>query len=302
MILKELGRSGALLPEVGLGTWNYHAGAAALRRGLEAGALFVDTAESYGTEAVVGQAARGLRERVFIATKVSPQNFLAPDFKRAADASLRRLDVDQIDLLQLHHPNSGIPIEETMGAMAELIDVGKVRFAGVSNFSIQEMKAAQVALGKHPIVSNQVRYNLVDRTIEKGLLGYCQSHGITVIAYSPLARGFHRIGDCDPSGVIRTLARETGRSPAQIALNWCLCKDGVVAIPKGNSEDHILDNCAASDWRLTSEQVSMLDSAIQHYQRGKFDALLRRLIPGSARGFALRAVALLPRPVRGRIL
>jgi diketogulonate reductase-like aldo/keto reductase len=302
VLVKELGQTGVLLPEVGMGTHNYHAGAGALRRGLEAGALFIDTAESYGTEEAVGLAVRGIRDRVFIATKVSPQHFHAVDFQRSVDASLRRLGIEVIDLLQLHYPNSNIPIEETIGAMAKLIEAGKVRFAGVSNFSVQQLQEAQRALGKHSIVSNQVRYNLVDRTIEKDLLEYCQKQRITVIAYSPLARDFRRIGDCDPEGVIDSLARATGRSPAQIAINWCLCKDGVVAIPKGNSEAHIVDNCRASDWRLTAGQISMLDSKIRHYRRSRFDILVRRLTPSSVTRVALRAVAFMPRSLRGRIL
>src|SRR5437588_187414 len=136
MLSKELGRTGVKIPEVGLGTWNYRVGPAPLRRGLEEGALFVDTAESYGTEAVVGEAISGLRERVFIATKVSPENFRPDALKKSVDGSLGRLGIETIDLLQLHHPNPSIPLEETMGAVAELVDAGKIRFAGVSNFSI----------------------------------------------------------------------------------------------------------------------------------------------------------------------
>ena len=103
------------------------------------------------------------------------------------------------------------------------------------------MQEAQKALGKHPIVSNQVRYNLIDRTIEPEALPYCQANGITVIAYTPLGRGLGRVRDCDPQGILDRLARETGKSPAQIVLNWCLCKDRVVVIPISNSADHLLE-------------------------------------------------------------
>jgi diketogulonate reductase-like aldo/keto reductase len=264
--------------------------------------LFIDTAESYGTEPVVGEAVRGLRDRVFIATKVSPQNFRSADLRNSVDSSLQRLGTDVIDLLQLHEPNPSIPIEETMGAMADLVDAGKVRFAGVSNFSVVQLQEAQKALGRYPIVSNQVRYNLVDRTIEKDLLQYCQANHVTVIAYSPLARGFGRIRDCDPTGVVDELARMTGRSPVQIVINWCLCKDGVVAIPKGNSAEHILENCAASDWRLSAEQVSLLDSKIQYRRRSALDMLVRRYTPRPLRSFALRSVNLLPRGLRRRVI
>jgi myo-inositol catabolism protein IolS len=125
MFSKPLGKSGVLVPEVGLGTYDYKNGPSLLRRGLEAGALFIDTAESYGTEDLVGAAIAGLRERVIVATKVSPQNFRPVDLRRSVDASLRRLGIAVIDLLQLHHPNPKIPIEETMGTIEGLIEVGK---------------------------------------------------------------------------------------------------------------------------------------------------------------------------------
>ena len=301
MLLKELARTGVLIPEIGMGTSGYCAGPGALRKGLEAGALFVDTAESYGTEPVVGEALVGLRDRVFIATKVSPQNFSDADLRKSVDSSLQRLGVDTIDLLQLHRPNPSIPIEETMGAMADLIVAGKIRFVGVSNFSVTELREAQKACGKFPIVSNQVRYNLIDRTIEKDLLEYCQASHVTVIAYTPLARGIGRIRDCDPNGIIDGLARQTGRSPTQIALNWCLRKDGVVVIPGSNSGKHILDNCAASDWRLTPDQVRLLDENIQYRQRGRFDVMVRRYMPSSFQRIAVRVVNWMPRSLRRRL-
>ena len=302
MMTKELARSGALLPEIGMGTSNYHAGPQVLRSGLEAGARFIDTAESYGTDHIVGEAVKGLRDRVFIATKVSPQNFRAPDLRRSVDASLVRLGIDTIDLLQLHYPNPAIPMEETVGALTGLIVAGKVKYAGVSNFSVAQLQAAQKAAGRHGIVSNQVRYNLIDRTIEQDLLPYCQANGITVIAYTPLARGLSRIRDCDPNRVLDRLARETGKTPAQVALNWCLCKDRVVAIPMSNAEEHLLENCAASGWRLTAEQATLLDTNIRFRHRGRFDVLVRRHMPAGLQSMALRAVKWLPPGLRRRFM
>src|SRR5580704_14117100 len=263
MLVKELGRTGVSIPEVGIGTFAYQGGPELLRQGLDAGALFIDTAESYGTESVVGEAVRGIRDRVFLATKVSPEHFHERDLRDAVDASLRRLAVDSVDLVQLHYPNPSIPIQETMGALGGLVDAGKVRFCGVSNFSIDQLREAQKALGARPLVSNQVRYNIIDRTIESGLLHYCQQHGITVIVYSPLAKSLNRIIECDPSGSVSQIARAVGKSPAQVVINWCLSKDGVVAIPKAGSREHLLDNCGASDWRLSSEQIALLDARIQ---------------------------------------
>jgi diketogulonate reductase-like aldo/keto reductase len=210
--------------------------------------------------------------------------------------------VDTIDLLQLHHPNPAIPIGDTMDAVAGLIEAGKVRFGGVSNFAVTELRDAQNAFGKHPIVSNQVRYNILDRTIESGLLAYCQTRGIAVIAYSPLARSLNRIMDCDPAGIIHGIVRETGRTPAQIVINWCLCKDGVFAIPKGGSLKHIMENCAASDWRLTPAQVGLLDTKVHYRRHNRFDRLARQWVPHSLQRIAVRVSNYLPRSVRRRII
>jgi diketogulonate reductase-like aldo/keto reductase len=298
MLLKKLGRTGLSISEIGLGTADYRGGIGPLRKGIEAGTNFIDTAESYGTEDVVGEAIRGLRERVFIATKVSPQNFRRNDLRKSVENSLRKLGIETIDLLQLHHPSAEIPIEETMGAMADLLDEGKIRFCGVSNFSVAELQAAQKALGKYPVVSNQLRYNVIDRTIEKEILPYCDANGITVIAYSPLSRGLSRIADCDPTGVIAEIARATGKTPGQVVINWCICKEGVIAIPKANSEARILENCGASDWRLSAEQIALINSRILFRQRNKFDALARKLMPNSLQKIAVKARDLLPRRLR----
>lgn len=188
-----------------------------------------------------------------------------------------------------------------MGAMSELVDAGKVKFLGVSNFSVSQLMQARAALGPRQIVSNQVRYNLIDRTIEQGLLQYCQNNGITVIAYSPLSKGLSRIADCDPSGVVAEISRATGRSFAQIVLNWCLGKDGVVVIPSGNSEEHVLDNCGASDWRLTAEHIRLLDEKIKFRHRSRFDAMLRKAMPPALTKAALGVAKLLPAGLRRRL-
>jgi diketogulonate reductase-like aldo/keto reductase len=301
---KKLGTTDVLIPEVGLGTWDYKGDTTPLRKGLEAGALFIDTAESYGTELLVGKLVREARGRihdtVFVATKVSPQNFRAADLRKSVDSSLSKLGVETIDLMQLHEPNPAIPIEETMSALSDLMDSGKIRFCGVSNFSARELEAAQGALGKYKIVSNQLRYNLIDRTIEKEILPYCQANGITVIAYSPLSKGIHRILDCDSQGVISEIAQATGKTPAQIMINWCNSKEGVIAIPKSNSVERVLENCGASGWRLSLEHLDLLNKKIEFRHRNKFDSLVRKLIPPSLHKAAIRARDLLPRSLRRR--
>ena len=298
---KLLGQTAIQLPEIGLGTWNYFAGSEPLRAGLEAGALFIDTAEAYGSEPVIGDAIRGLRERVFLATKVSRDHLRRAEVIAAAEQSLRRLRTDWIDLYQIHEPNPEIPLEETLEAMEELVDAGKVRFIGVSNFSVLELEQARQAMRKHPIVSNQVRYNLVDRTIEGGLLAYCQTNHITVIAYSPLARELQRLYDCDPHGVLAEVAREAGKTPPQVALNWCVYHNGVVAIPKSNSIAHIRENCGASGWRLSASQFRWLDEAILFRRKTRLDSLVRRFTPPGAKPFLKQCVRRMPRSLRRRL-
>jgi len=301
MIWKELGTTGVSIPEVGMGTSNYRSGPEPLRQGLHAGALFIDTAESYGAEPAVADAIEGMRERVFLATKVSPQNFRSDALRRSVESSLMRLRVHAIDLLQLHAPNPSIPIEETLGAMTAMVDAGKVRFIGVSNFSVAQLQEAQRASTRYPIVSNQVRYNIIDRTIEKDLLSYCRANRITIIAYSPLAHRLRHIWDCDPEQSLERLSREIGKTSAQIILNWCLCKEGVVAIPGSNSTAHIIENCGASDWCLNAEQLTLLDTSILHRQRTGFDVMLRRYAPVAVKKIGLRLLNHLPRGLRRRI-
>src|SRR5258707_6619228 len=225
MLLRELGKTGIRLPEIGFGTWNYSGGVEPLRAEMACGARLIDTAESYGTEENVGEAIKGRRHQVFLASKALPRNFRRRDLIAAAERSLRGLGTDHIDLYQLHWPNLTIPIEEPMRGMEELVDAGKVRFIGVSNFSVRDLVNAQAALSKQRIAANQVRYSLIERTIEGGLLEYCQKNGIMVIAYSPLATGLGNIRAADPEGIIRKHAEASYKSEATDTLNWRIRRD-----------------------------------------------------------------------------
>ncbi len=276
MEFKKMGKSQVLWPEIGLGTSNYAGGIEPLRAGIEHGAILIDTAESYGTEEVVGMAIRGLRDRVFLATKVSPRNFRRRDLVVAAEKSLRRLGTDRIDLYQLHWPNYTVPIAETMAAMESLVDQGKVRFIGVSKFSVGELKKAQAALSKYQIVSNQVRYSLVERSIEQDVLPYCQQAGISVIAFSPLGNEFSNIRRNDPERMLAQVASRSGKTAAQVALNWLVAKDNVVVIPKASTVDHVVENCGASGWRLSQADAELLDTHIRYRRRGRLERLARR--------------------------
>jgi len=263
MDYKQLGDTGVQIPEIGLGTWAYTGGVEPLRRGVELGAFLIDTAESYGTEEAVGQALQGIRDQVFLATKVSREHFRRADLLKAADQSLKRLGIDHIDLYQLHFPNFSIPVEETMGGMESLVEAGKVRFIGVSNFSVEQMKQAQAALSKDRIVSNQVKYSLIARDIEADVLPFCQENQVTVIAYSPLAKGLDHIARKDRDRIIGQVAAMAGKTEAQVALNWCIAEDNVIAIPKANSVAHVEENCGASGWRLASEHLDLLDTSFR---------------------------------------
>jgi diketogulonate reductase-like aldo/keto reductase len=267
-----------MIPEIGLGVWRYSGGVEPLRRGIELGASFIDTAEIYGTEDVVGQAVKGVRDHVFLATKVSADHLRYDDVLRAAEASLRRLETDRIDLYQIHWPNWSVPIQETMRAMETLVERGMVRHIGVSNFSLDQLRQAQAAMRKHPIVSNQVLYNLNRREIERELLPYCWLQGVTIIAYTPLDDGRLASRSWFPQNwrmpamgqaaiylrrmqALEQVAASTHKTLAQVALNWCTSRPPVVVIPKSNTLARIEENCQASGWRLSPEQIQFLDAA-----------------------------------------
>jgi len=265
METKTLGATEVRVPEIGLGAWNYQGGVEPLRRGIELGANLIDTAEIYGTEETVGEAVKGIRKGVFIASKVSGQHLKYDDVLRAAEASLRRLAVDCIDLYQIHWPNRAVPIRETMRAMESLVDSGLIRHIGVSNFSEQELADARNAMTNHPIVSNQVLYNLDRRGIEKSLLPYCHENQITVIAYTPLASGKlagkQRFFAGRGLRVLARVARTTRRTMAQVALNWLTSQENVIAIPKSDSVERTVENCEASGWRLSPKDREEIDDA-----------------------------------------
>ena len=265
MEYRELGRTGEMIPEVGLGTWKYRGGPEPLRRGIELGANLIDTAEMYRTEDAVGTAIRGIRDRVFVATKVLGSNLRYDQVLRAAEKSLKLLNCGVIDLYQIHWPSHSVPIAETMRAMEELVDRGMVRHVGVSNFSVAQMQEAQAAMPNFPIVSNQVLYNLKRRGIERDLIPYCEERGITVMAYTPLADGSLAVRPRVRAGrnweALESVAREAGKTPAQVALNWCLTRPRVVVIPKTNSVARTEENCGASGWRLTPAQAQRLEAA-----------------------------------------
>jgi diketogulonate reductase-like aldo/keto reductase len=262
---KELGRTGVQVPEIGFGTWEYRGGSAPLKKAVELGAALIDTAELYGTEEAVGAAIKGMRDQVFVATKVSGNHLRHAEVLRAAEGSLKRLGIETIDLYQVHWPDPAVPIAETMGAMEKLVDDGKVRFIGVSNFYLKNLQDAEASMTRHKIVANQVKYSLLQRDIEEDTLPYCRKNKITVIAYSPLARGQlcakPLLRNRAALQTLQRVASESGKTVAQVALNWCVVKPGVIAIPKTDRVERVVEACGASGWKLSPQQTAALERA-----------------------------------------
>jgi diketogulonate reductase-like aldo/keto reductase len=264
--LRPLGNTAEKIPELGIGTWKMGSSpdseVEAIRKSIALGMDFVDTAEMYGNERMVGNALEG-QKKFFIATKVSPHHFRHDDVIKACKASISKLGVKTIDLYQLHWPNTTIDIKETISAMEELVDLGLIRHIGVSNFSTGEMEATRAAMKKYDLVSNQVEYSLLVRDIEEdGVLDYCRKNKITVIAYTPLG---HRaiIDGSQPrlTGALESVGKSHGKTPAQVALNWVISHDGVVAIPKTSSVSRVLENAGASGWKISGEEASLLETS-----------------------------------------
>jgi len=262
--MRELtARTGARMPVLGLGTWEMGrqrrtraVEVAALQLGYELGATLVDTAEMYadgGAEEVVAESLRGRRERVFVVTKVLPQNASRTGTVRAAERSLRRLGIDCIDLYLLHWPGNH-PLRATLEAFEELRAAGKIRYWGVSNFDVQDMEQSESLPGGDRVAANQVYYNLSHRGIERRLLPWCRQRQVIVMAYSPLDQGRLRYGHA-----LRTVARRRGVEPAQVALAWTLREPGVMAVPKAADSQHVRENVAAADLTLGPEDLALLD-------------------------------------------
>ena len=268
MNYRRLGKTDERISQIGMGTWRIGSSkeaasreeqVAALRRGVGLGMNLIDTAEMYGSgkaEELVGEAIREMRDRVFIATKVWQTNLHRDGVISACEASLKRLGVAQIDLYQVHWPNPAVPIRETMSAMEELVRSGKVRHIGVSNFDARLTAEAQEALTRSEIASNQVEYSLANRGAEASVLPYCRKEGVTLIAYSPLARG------SIPEVLARSdVVKRRGMTPAQAMLVWATRDEAVVAIPKAAKVSHVEENAASADFGLSESEWKALAGA-----------------------------------------
>ena len=306
---RRLGSQGLEVSAEGLGcmgmTWAYgpgdeESGLATIHRALELGITFLDTAEVYGphtNEELVGRAIAGRREQFEIATKfgfvINPDapsgratDGTPENVRRACEGSLKRLGVDHIDLFYQHRVDPNVPIEETVGAMAELVRAGKVRFLGLSEASAETIRRGHAT---HPITAVQSEYSLWTRDPEDEVLATLRELGIGLVAYSPLGRGFLtgqirsledlREDDWRRSNPrfqedalqdnlqladrVTELANERGVAPAQLALAWVLAKgDDIIPIPGTKSPQRLEENAAAADVTLSAEEVEQLDNAI----------------------------------------
>jgi len=257
---------------------------------IEAGIRFIDTAEVYGSgrsERLLGKFLKETEQPVLVATKYFPfpWRLTRNALLRALKRSLERLEVEAVDLYQIHQPYTLIPIESLMEALAEAVKQGLTRTVGVSNFNQSQMLRAYSALARKdvPLAANQVTYSLLNRDIEKdGLLARCKELGIRLIAYSPIEKGLltgkystenpppgirgQRYGGLLPKiGPLLRLMTEIGqehggKSKAQVALNWCIQK-GTMPIPGAKNADQAEENAGALGWKLTEEEVEKLDAA-----------------------------------------
>src|SRR5450830_98331 len=255
--------SGEEVPVLGQGTWglgerpeNRQNEIDALRFGIDIGMTLIDTAEMYGdgaAEELIGKAIEGRREQTFIVDKVLPHNATRKGTVGACEKSLRRLKTDRIDLYLLHW-HGAVPLAETLAGFDDLLRAGKIRYWGVSNFDVPEMKQVARLSDGAAVASNQVLYNLTRRGIEYDLMPWCEQHEIPIMAYSPLEQG-RLMGDPE----IRRIADEHSATPAQIALAWVLRKENLIAVPKASTPGHVKQNRVALDIHLTPDQLTALD-------------------------------------------
>jgi diketogulonate reductase-like aldo/keto reductase len=246
---------GARIPLVGLGTWTLRGKDCArlVEQAIAAGYRHIDTAQMYENEREVGEGVResGLRDQVFVTTKVMPDNLHAKDLERTSKESLARLGLDQVDLLLIHWPNSKIPLAETIGALNKVKREGLARHIGVSNFNVALIEEA-VKLSEAPLVCNQVEYHpFLDQS---KVIAACKRHDMAVVAYSPIARG-----GADKDGVIARIAKAHGKSPAQVTLRW-LVQQGVVVIPRTSKVERLKENIAVFDFELSPAEMSEIAS------------------------------------------
>jgi len=256
---------GTEVPALGQGTWHMgerggsaKAEAGAIRLGIDLGMTLIDTAEMYGNggaEEMLADAIHGVRDSLFIVSKVYPQNASRSGVPAACERSLKRLRTDRIDLYLLHWRGSH-PLAETVEAFEALRAKGKIRYWGVSNFDARDMQGlVQLPDGAH-CAANQVLYHAGSRGIEFDLLPWCTQHRIPIMAYSPVGQG----GRLLQSRALEAVAKRHKATPAQIAIAWSMRDPNVITIPKASDPKHVRENAAAGAITLTAEDLAVIDA------------------------------------------
>lgn len=247
---------------IGQGTWNMGRNssrrkeeAAALFAGIEMGMTMVDTAEMYDNEKFIGQTINGVRDKVFLVSKVHPSNADYQGTIHACENSLRKLNTDYLDMYLLHWKGKH-PFSETIEAMTELQQSGKIRMWGVSNIDLPDMEEIENIPGGYACDTNQVLYNLQERGVEYDLIPWAQRYEMPIIAYSPIGEG--KLKD---NSALKTVAEKHEATPVQIALAWTIRQPGVIAIPKAGTVEHVRENFAALSVSLDADDLKILDAA-----------------------------------------
>ena len=255
--MDEIQVQGTPVPVLGLGTWQLTGQSCreTVEMALEMGYRHIDTAQAYGNERQVGlgiEAATVDRENVFLTTKLDGSNRDERSVRRSTRESLNKLGTDYLDLLLIHWPNTPrmASLSETLGAMNDLVEEGLVRHIGVSNFSPALLDEAR-DISTAPILTDQVQYH--PYWDQRKLLDYCRIHDVLLTAYSPLARG----GVLDDPALVQ-IGNKYGKSPAQVALRWLVQQEGVAAIPKASSREHLEANMAVFDFELTDAEMERI--------------------------------------------
>lgn len=269
VLKRKFGWTSQQVPVIGQGTWmiegNHETESKAvdaLRLGLDLGMSHIDTAEMYGdghAEELVGEAIAARRDHVFLTSKVLPSNASYEGTIKACKKSLRRLKTDWLDLYLLHWP-SKYSISETMHAMEKLVSEGLIRYIGVSNFDLEELKEAEKVLKNEQIACNQVLYHLGDRGIERRLLPYCKEREIAVVGYAPFGHG--SFPSCQSHGgkVLAKIAKLYNRTPRQVAINFLTRHPCLFTIPKTINPDRVKENSGGVGWKLTDEDIMVIDN------------------------------------------
>lgn len=275
------GSTGAQVPKVGLGTWyleqsDARTAIAAVKTALDLGLTHVDTAELYGSgqaESLVGQAIEGRRQDVFLVSKVIPSNASRRGTIKHCEQTLKRLRTDHLDCYLLHWPGEH-PLEDTIAALEELVESGKTRAWGVSNFDEDELAQALAIAGPGRLACNQVLYHLEERGIEHAVLPWCEEHGVAVVGYTPY--GQHR--QYPPRGsagaALAQIAERHGATARQVALAFLTRRPDLFAIPKSTNPEHLRENAGGARLVLSEDDRAAIERAFPRGRRRRGVAML----------------------------